>query len=46
MQGSTVESMADAIDGYFAVVYGVYLESANCRMEVRAIALLAVCLLV
>ena len=36
MQGSTVEAMADAIDGCSAVLYGIsrnYKESANCKLE-------------
>jgi hypothetical protein len=36
MAGSTVVAMAEAIDGAYAVVYGIslaYKESQNCRME-------------
>jgi hypothetical protein len=38
MQGSTVEAMADAVEGAAAMCYGVsraYKESANCRLEAQ-----------
>jgi hypothetical protein len=38
MQGSTVEAMADAVEGAAVMCYGVsraYKESANCRMEAQ-----------
>eukprot|EP01048_Picozoa_sp_COSAG05_P042591 COSAG05_NODE_23087_length_260_cov_0.745342_1_plen_86_part_11 len=38
MQGSTVEAMADAVEGAAALVFGVsraYKESANCRLEAQ-----------
>ena len=38
MQGSTVEAMADAVEGAACVVYGIsaaYKESTNCRLEAQ-----------
>ena len=38
MQGSTVEAMADAVEGAACVVYGIsrpYKESVNCRLEAQ-----------
>jgi hypothetical protein len=38
MQGSTVEAMADAVEGAAAMCYGIsraYKESANCRLEAQ-----------
>jgi hypothetical protein len=38
MQGSTVEAMADAVEGAVVMCYGVsraYKESANCRLEAQ-----------
>ena len=38
MQGSTVEAMADAVEGAAVMCYGVsraYKESANCRLEAQ-----------
>ena len=38
MQGSTVDAMAEAVEGAVAMCYGVcraYKESANCRLEAQ-----------
>ena len=38
MQGSTVEAMADAVEGAAVMCYGIsvaYKESTNCRMEAQ-----------
>ena len=38
MQGSTVEAMADAVEGAAVMCYGIsraYKESANCRLEAQ-----------
>ena len=38
MQGSTVDSMADAIDGAYIILYGIsqaYKDSQNCRVSLH-----------
>ena len=43
MQGSTVDSMADAIDGAYIILYGIsqaYKDSQNCRVSLHVTSVL------